>query len=127
MSEKYQVGQIVEGTINSIKPFGAFITLDESTQGLVHISQVTHGFLKDINEVVSVGDKVKVKIVSIDAQTGKISLSMKDASPRTAPKKPVESAQPAASDKDRLEDMLKDFLKHSNERQAVLNKRNNRQ
>ncbi|NLK96626.1 S1 RNA-binding domain-containing protein [Defluviitalea saccharophila] len=122
MSSKYQVGQIVEGTINSIKPFGAFVTLDESTQGLVHISQVTHGFLKDINEVVSVGDKVKVKIVSIDAQTGKISLSMKDA----VAKKPVESAQPAASDKDRLEDMLKDFLKHSNERQAALNKRNNR-
>ncbi|KAE9634437.1 S1 RNA-binding domain-containing protein [Defluviitalea raffinosedens] len=123
MSVKYQVGQIVEGTINSIKPFGAFVTLDESTQGLVHISQVTHGYLKDINEVLSVGDKVKVKIVSIDAQTGKISLSMKDA----VPKKPVESAQSAVSDKDRLEDMLKDFLKHSNERQAALNKRYNRQ
>lgn len=122
MSGKYQVGQIVEGTINNIKPFGAFVTLDESTQGLIHISQVTHGFLKDINEVLSVGDKVKVKIVSIDAQTGKISLSMKDA----VAKKPVESAQSAASDKDRLEEMLKDFLKHSNERQAALNKRNNR-
>ena len=69
MSEKFQVGQIVEGTVNSIKPFGAFITLDESTQGLVHISQISQGFLKDINEAVSVGDKVKVKILSIDDNT----------------------------------------------------------
>lgn len=125
MSEKYQVGQIVEGTVNSIKPFGAFVTLDDSTQGLVHISQVTHGFLKDINEVISVGDKAKVKIVSIDAQTGKISLSMKDASPKVPSKKTVENT-PVSSDKDRLEDMLKEFLKSSNERQAILNKRNNR-
>lgn len=128
MSEKYQVGQIVEGTVNSIKPFGAFITLDDSTQGLVHISQVTHGFLKDINEAVSLGDKVKVKIVSIDTESGKISLSMKDAMPNSdsrPARKPVES-NPPSSDKDRLEDMLKEFLKSSNERQAALNKRNNR-
>lgn len=125
MSEKFQVGQIVEGTVNSIKPFGAFITLDESTQGLVHISQISQGFLKDINEAVSVGDKVKVKILSIDDNTKKISLSMKDAFEKTPSDITVNSAQ-ASSNKDRLEDMLKDFLKVSNEKQAALNKRNNR-
>ncbi|NLJ88849.1 MAG: S1 RNA-binding domain-containing protein [Epulopiscium sp.] len=125
MSEKFQVGQIVEGTVNSIKPFGAFITLDESTQGLVHISQISQGFLKDINEAVSVGDKVKVKILSIDDNTKKISLSMKDAFEKTPSDTTVNSAQ-ASSNKDRLEDMLKDFLKVSNEKQAALNKRNNR-
>ncbi|WP_058486117.1 S1 RNA-binding domain-containing protein [Defluviitalea phaphyphila] len=123
MSEKYQVGQIVEGVVNSIKSFGAFITLDESTQGLVHISQVTHGFLKDINEALSLGDKVKVKIISIDSETGKISLSIKDAAPKK--NKTVNNA-PVSSNKDRLEDMIKEFMKNSNERLAALNKRNNR-
>jgi len=125
MSEKFQVGQIVEGTINSIKPFGAFVTLDESTQGLVHISQISQGYLKDIHEVVSVGDKVKVKILSIDEKNNKISLSMKEASETKAADNTVNSTQ-ASPGKDRLEDMLKDFLKVSNEKQAALNKRNNR-
>ncbi|HOQ16082.1 MAG TPA: S1 RNA-binding domain-containing protein [Defluviitaleaceae bacterium] len=125
MSEKFQVGQIVEGTINSIKPFGAFVTLDESTQGLVHISQISQGYLKDIHEAVSVGDKVKVKILSIDEKNNKISLSMKEASETKAADNTVNSTQ-ASPGKDRLEDMLKDFLKVSNEKQAALNKRNNR-
>lgn len=125
MSEKFQVGQIVEGTINSIKPFGAFVTLDESTQGLVHISQISQGYLKDIHEAVSVGDKVKVKILSIDEKNNKISLSMKEASETKAADNTVNSTQ-ASPGKDCLEDMLKDFLKVSNEKQAALNKRNNR-
>lgn len=125
MSEKFQVGQIVEGTVNSIKPFGAFVTLDDSTQGLVHISQISQGFLKDINEAVSIGDKVKVKVLSIDDKTKKISLSMKEASQKASPNNAVNSTPPS-SNKDHLEDLLKDFLKSSNEKQAVLNKRNNR-
>ena len=74
MSEKFQVGQIIEGTVTGIKPFGAFVSLDATTQGLVHISHITHGYLENINDAIKVGDTVKVKILSIDSEKGKISI-----------------------------------------------------
>ncbi len=134
MSSKFQVGSIVEGKITEIKPFGAFIALDESTRGLVHISQVAHGFVKDINDILSVGDTVKVKIISIDENSGKISLSIRETQEAPAPRprypqnnrNPKPQEQPKPQESVCLEDKLKDWLKQSNERQADLNKRNNR-
>ncbi|MGL4362208.1 MAG: CvfD/Ygs/GSP13 family RNA-binding post-transcriptional regulator [Cellulosilyticaceae bacterium] len=121
MSEKFQVGQIIEGTVTGVKPFGAFVSLDESTQGLVHISHVTHGFLSNISDVVNVGDTVKVKVLSIDGESGKISLSMKNAKP--APQKTYKKERPVED----FESLMKGFLKDSNDRQTDVNKRlNNR-
>ena len=77
MSEKVQVGTIVEGKVLRIKPFGAIVSLGDKTQGLVHISQVANSFVQDINEHVSVGDIVKVKVLSIDEASNKISLSVR--------------------------------------------------
>lgn len=133
MSENYQVGSIVEGKVKAIKPFGAFVALDENKQGLVHISQVAHGFVKDINDHLSVGDDVKVKIMSIDEESGKISLSIRETEP--APARPERQErkprrQPQAKEQqtqvqgfNTLEEKLKDWLKQSNEIQADLNKR----
>ncbi len=122
MSEKFEVGQIVEGKVTGVKPFGAFVSLSNSKQGLVHISHVTHGFLKDINEAVAVGDVVKVKVVSIDDSNGKIALSMKEA----APKAPSYSAKPKETPAESFENLVKDFLKTSTDRQTDINKRLNR-
>lgn len=121
MSENFEVGQIVEGKVTGVKPFGAFVSLSSSKQGLVHISHVTHGFLKDINEAVAVGDTVKVKIISIDDSNGKIALSMKEAAPK-APSQPKPKEVPAES----FENLMKDFLKTSTDRQTDINKRLNR-
>ncbi|MDF2594329.1 MAG: binding domain protein [Clostridia bacterium] len=123
MSEKFQVGQIIEGTVTGIKPFGAFVSLDETTQGLVHISHITHGYLTNINDAIKVGELVKVKVLSIDGEKGKISLSIKEAkenkpAPFKAPKK--------ENTLEGFENLMKDFLKVSNDRQADLNKRLNR-
>ncbi|KDR96197.1 general stress protein 13 [Peptoclostridium litorale DSM 5388] len=137
MSEKFTVGQVVKGKVTGIKPFGAFVALDDNTQGLVHISQVTHGFLKDINEALSVGDEVEVKVLSIDENSKRISLSIKDAKPSpkpefqprpTRPARPSQPSQPnrASSNPGTLEDMLKQWSKDSNERQAAINKRSNK-
>ena len=65
MSEKLEVGSIVEGKVVRVKPFGAIVSLG-NTQGLVHISQVANSFVQDINDHVKVGDMVKVKVLSID-------------------------------------------------------------
>ncbi|QOR66025.1 general stress protein 13 [Cytobacillus suaedae] len=91
MSENYQVGSVVKGKVTGIQPYGAFVALDESTQGLIHISEVTHGFVKDINEHLKVGDEVNVKILSIDEKAGKIGLSIR--ATEEAPEKPVVAKQ----------------------------------
>ena len=50
MSENIDTGSIVTGKVTGIQPYGAFVALDENTQGLVHISEITHGYVKDIND-----------------------------------------------------------------------------
>lgn len=85
MSEKIEVGSVITGKVTGIQPYGAFVALDENTQGLVHISEVTHGFVKDINEHLSVGDEVQVKVLSIDENAGKIGLSIRATQEAPAP------------------------------------------
>ncbi|MCH5211966.1 MAG: S1 RNA-binding domain-containing protein [Oscillospiraceae bacterium] len=72
------VGNIVEGTITSVMAFGAFVDLGSNESGLVHISELSNEYVKDINTFVKKGDRVKVKIIRVD-ENGKISLSMKQA------------------------------------------------
>ena len=81
MSEKLEVGSIVEGKVVRVKPFGAIVSLG-NTQGLVHISQVANSFVQDINDHVKVGDMVKVKVLSIDEESHKIALSIREALPK---------------------------------------------
>lgn len=77
LAEKYEVGSVLTGKVTGIQPYGAFVALDEETQGLVHISEITHGYVKDVNEHLSVGDEVNVKVLSVDEDKGKISLSIR--------------------------------------------------
>ena len=128
MSEKFQVGQIIEGTVTGIKPFGAFVALDSTTQGLVHISHITYGYLENINDAIKVGDTVKVKILSIDSEKGKISLSIKETQEKPRPASRPNNSKPQKKEASvgSFEDLMKDFLKNSNDRQADINKRLNR-
>jgi general stress protein 13 len=77
MSEKITTGSILTGKVTGIQPYGAFVALDENTQGLVHISEITHGYVKDINDHLKVGDEVQVKVLSVDEGAGKIGLSIR--------------------------------------------------
>ncbi|TCP26588.1 general stress protein 13 [Scopulibacillus darangshiensis] len=131
MSENYNVGDIIEGKVTGIKPFGAFVAIDDKHQGLVHISEVAHQYVKDINEFLKVGDVVKVKILTIDEDAGKISLSIRATEPKpetevkrpSAPKSNTKNQSASKPGFNTLESKLKDWLKESNERQAQLNKR----
>src|SRR5690625_6846595 len=71
MTEKIETGQILQGKVTGIQPYGAFVALNEEAQGLVHISEVTHGYVKDINDHLSVGDEVTVKVLNIDEEDRK--------------------------------------------------------
>ena len=73
----YKIGMIVKGKITGIQPYGAFVSLDKETQGLIHISECTHGYVKNLNEVLTVGDTMDVMILDIDEYTNKISLSLR--------------------------------------------------
>ena len=65
------------GTVRNVVDFGAFVDVGVKNDGLVHISQLSNRFVKHPMDVVSVGDTVKVKILDIDKEKGKISLTMK--------------------------------------------------
>lgn len=68
-------GTVLEGTVESLQPYGAFVDLKDGLSGLVHISQICQRRIKKPSEVLKVGDKVKVKV--LNTSDGKISLSMK--------------------------------------------------
>jgi len=74
----------LNGKVTGIQPYGAFVALDEDTQGLVHISEITYGFVKDVSEFLSVGQEVEVKILEIDEEAEKISLSIRALQERPA-------------------------------------------
>ncbi|EAD2625010.1 general stress protein 13 [Listeria monocytogenes] len=110
----FKVGDVVPGKIAGIQSYGAFVALDNSTQGLVHISEITHGFVKDIHDFLEVGQEVKVKILDIDEEKNKISLSIRatEEAPKEQPtkKKPVSSSE---SDEgfNTLRDKLEEWIK----------------
>lgn len=72
------VGEIVDGVVISVMPFGAFVDIGNKQSGLVHISEVSDNYVKDINDHLKKGDKVKVKVLTVD-DSGKMNLSIKKA------------------------------------------------
>ncbi|KGX83215.1 S1 domain-containing post-transcriptional regulator GSP13 [Pontibacillus marinus] len=132
---KFETGQVLEGKVTGIQPYGAFVALDEEVQGLVHISEVTHGFVKDINEHLNIGDEVKVKILNIDEEKGKYSLSIRatEEAPKQQPKqqqqqrKPQQNQQVQHQDDDQsgfntLKDKLDEWINQSKERENTYRK-----
>lgn len=82
-----EVGAIVEGKVTGFTAFGAFVDLENGKKGMVHISEVASEFVKDIKDYLTVGQVVKVKVLSI-AEDGKISLSIKKATEQPKSSKP---------------------------------------
>lgn len=74
---KYIPGDIVEGVVTGIKPYGAFVSIDKDTVGLIHISEISSGFVKDVSNFAKLGDKVRVKVIDIDKSSGHLRLSLK--------------------------------------------------
>lgn len=85
----FQVGDIIEGKVTGIKPFGAFVSLPDGKTGLVHISEISYEFVQDISAVLEEGQTVQVKVMSV-APDGKIALSIKRTQP--APERGAKAA-----------------------------------
>lgn len=88
---KYPVGDVVTGTVSKIMDFGAFVKLESGVEGLVHISELSHKRVNRVSHVVEEGQRVEVKILTVDAEAQRISLSMKQAAGE-----PAEDADPGS-------------------------------
>ena len=132
------VGQVLEGTVTGITKFGAFVSLEGGKSGLVHISEVANTFVNDVHDHVQIGQKVKVKVLSL-GEGGKINLSIKRAveAPRQNPParrpnptgyqsapRPAQQTAPAQGQvaaptgNQEFEDRLKRFMQESDSRIA---------
>ena len=139
-----EIGAIVEGKITGLTNFGAFVSLPDGKSGMVHISEVSNSFVKDIKEHLKEGQDVKVKVLAIN-EAGKISLSIKQAEPKPVetrerrefkgeknfekrPAKPRRNSPPVwqgnrqEEKPQSFEDMMAKFKQTSDERQAGIKK-----
>ncbi|WP_282066919.1 S1 domain-containing post-transcriptional regulator GSP13 [Bacillus pumilus] len=128
MATKFEVGSVYTGKVTGLQAYGAFVALDEETQGLVHISEVTHGFVKDINEHLSIGDEVQVKVLSVDEKAGKISLSIratqdaperKESKPKKQRTQQVKEEAAAPQGFNTLKDKLEEWIEQSNRKDLI--------
>lgn len=120
------VGKVVEGTVTGITNFGAFVELPEGSSGLVHISEISDDYVKKVADYLKKDQKVKVKILSV-SQDGKISLSIRQAKPKT--NNPIEIDWNKNDEKQKgmsFEDKISKFLKESSEKQDALKTREGR-
>ena len=80
----FEIGQLVIGKVKSVKPYALFLEFDSKTSGLLHISEISDSFIRDIEKFGSVGDELKVKIIDIDKSNGFMRVSLKQVPPEEA-------------------------------------------
>lgn len=113
-----EIGSIVEGKVVKTTSFGAFVELGEGKTGLIHISEISHSYVREVTDYLRENDVVKVKVVDVKPD-GKIDLSMKQLEAPPAEEKPAyrRGSDPA------FERMMRQFMRSSEEKLADI-KRN---
>jgi small subunit ribosomal protein S1 len=99
--DTYHVGDELEGTVTKVVAFGAFVEILEGVEGLVHISELAQQHVENPREIVQPGDEVKVKILEIDSERRRLSLSIKRVEGQVLPRRSIEGLSDAGD----LEDM----------------------
>ena len=120
-----EVGNVIPGKVTGITNFGAFVDLGEGQSGMVHISEIADGYVKDIHDVLSIGDTVKVLVLG--ERNHKIALSIKQASDKPKPKYHSHRSHERNERKpqrkqESFDDMMSGFMKESEERLSILKK-----
>lgn len=113
MANQYPIGAVLVGKVTGIQPYGAFVALDEETQGLVHISEIVHGYVKDVRDYLKIGDEVNVKILSVDHESGKISLSIKAVEEKSKPIAKQKTENEASRGFNTLREKLQEWIEQS--------------
>ncbi|EEX48410.1 MULTISPECIES: S1 RNA-binding domain-containing protein [Jonquetella] len=116
-------GDVVTGTVEQIMPYGAFVRLSDGQRAMIHISQLSHRFIKKVEDVLQLNQEVKAKVTKID-ERGRIDLSMKVLEePMPAPR-PSRSSSAQFGDGDDFEKKLSSFLKVSEEKISTMMSKN---
>ncbi len=105
------IGDVLSGTVEHIAPYGAFVRLDNGQKAMIHISELSHNFVKRVEDVLTLSQQVTAKVIKIDDK-GRIDLSIKALQMRE--QKPVRREED-------FEKKLTSFMKHSDEKIADLN------
>jgi len=82
---KYQIGDVIDGTVTKLVNFGAFVRVEEGLEGLIHISELSNQRVAHPGDVVQEGQQVKLRIISLDSERHRLGLSLKQAEDRPAP------------------------------------------
>lgn len=80
MNLLYKKNDVVEGIVTNVTSYGAFVLIDTHTSGLIHISEVTSGFVNDIHQFLSTGQRVYCRVLSVDEDRNQLKLSLKHVS-----------------------------------------------
>ena len=75
---KIRKGKIIRGTVSGIESYGVFVSCDDYYTGLIHISEISHGFVKNITDYVKIGDVIFVEVLDVDEELGHLKLSIKN-------------------------------------------------
>jgi small subunit ribosomal protein S1 len=97
-SKNYKVGTVVDCEVSRITPFGAFVRLDDEINGLIHVTEIVDEENADVGSILKVGDKVKAKIINIDAEDHRVGLSIKALAPKKEKAEPAEEAEAPAEE-----------------------------
>lgn len=75
---KYKIEEIVPAKVIGLQNYGAFVEVDKEYQGLIHISEISYGYVKNINDYMKIGDKIYTEVIKVDDDTNQLQLSIKD-------------------------------------------------
>lgn len=76
--KKFKEKDIIEAKVTGIQEYGAFVNIDNEHDGLIHISEISYGYVKNINDYVKIGDKIHAEVINVDDKTNQLRLSIKD-------------------------------------------------
>ena len=76
--EKYEVGKIIKGKVTGIENYGIFLNIDNKYTGLIHISEISDQYVKNVQDYVNLNEKIKARIIGIDVKNNQLKLSIKD-------------------------------------------------
>jgi S1 RNA binding domain protein len=119
-----QIGEIADCKVEQVMPYGAFVRLSNGKRGMIHISELSHKFVKQVTDVLQVDQEIKAKVIKID-EKGRIDLSLKQLQSKSARDRDNRGSSQPVNKEENFEKKLSDFLKQSETKITDLNNRTN--
>lgn len=114
IKNKYQIGNVVTGCVTGIEKYGIFVSLDNYYSGLIHISEISDSYVRNISDYVNIGETIKVKIIDFNSNDFRVKLSIKGIDYRINRKKRTKIIE-TASGFSTLKNMLEFWMKKKND------------